>query len=85
MAVASGGGRLSVHKTLKSLGLLELFDTIVTSEDYKNGKPSPDPYLEAARRLGVEPTGCLVFEDTEIGRQSAHAAGMSCVLVESRK
>lgn len=85
MAVASGGGRISVHKTLASLGLMELFDTIVTSEDYKNGKPSPDPYLEAARRLGVVPTECLVFEDTEIGRQSAHAAGMACVLVESRK
>jgi HAD superfamily hydrolase (TIGR01509 family) len=85
MAVASGGGRTSVHKTLASLGLLDLFDAIITSEDYQNGKPSPDPYLEAARRLGVEPTECLVFEDTEIGRQSAHAAGMECVLVDSRK
>lgn len=85
MAVASGGGRTSVHKTLASLGLMELFDAIITSEDYQNGKPSPDPYLEAARRLGVEPTACLVFEDTEIGRQSAHAAGMECVLVDSRK
>jgi len=85
MAVASGGGRASVHKTLASLGLMELFDAIITSEDYQNGKPFPDPYLEAARRLGVEPTACLVFEDTEIGRQSAHAAGMECVLVDSRK
>lgn len=85
MAVASGGGRRSVHATLQGLGLIHLFDTIVTSEDYINGKPSPDPYLEAARRLGVDPSGCLVFEDTEIGRQSAHAAGMECVLVPARK
>jgi HAD superfamily hydrolase (TIGR01509 family) len=85
MAVASGGGRRSVHATLQGLGLIQLFDTIVTSEDYINGKPSPDPYLEAARRLGVDPSGCLVFEDTEIGRQSAHAAGMECVLVPARK
>ena len=85
LAVASGGGRKSVNATLEGLGLKHLFDTIVTSEDYKNGKPSPDPYLEAARRLGVDPSGCLVFEDTEIGRQSAEAAGMACVVVDSRK
>ncbi len=84
MAVASGGGRQSVHATLDHLGLRHLFDTIVTSEDYKRGKPFPDPYLEAARRLGVSPSDCLVFEDTEIGRQSALAAGMECVLVDSR-
>ena len=81
LAVASGGGRKAVHATLENLGLIELFDAIVTSEDYANGKPAPDPYLEAARRLGVVPSECLVFEDTEIGRQSAHAAGMECVLV----
>jgi len=84
LAVASGGGRKAVHATLESLGLIQLFDAIVTSEDYRNGKPSPDPYLEAARRLGVVPSECLVFEDTEIGRQSAHAAGMQCVLVPAR-
>ena len=81
LAVASGGGRKAVTATLEGLGLIQLFDAIVTSEDYVNGKPSPDPYLEAAKRLGVAPVGCLVFEDTEIGRQSAHAAGMECVLV----
>ena len=81
MAVASGGGRKSVMATLTGLGLDHLFDAIVTAEDYLLGKPAPDPYLEAARRLGVVPAKCLVFEDTEIGRQSALAAGMECVLV----
>ncbi|MEI6322130.1 MAG: HAD family phosphatase [bacterium] len=85
IAVASGGGRKSVHSTLEGLGLMDLFDVIVTSEDYKNGKPAPDPYLVAARRLGVEAGGCLVFEDTETGRQSALAAGMKCVMVDSRR
>ena len=86
LAVASGGGRKAVVATLESLGILSLFDAIVTSEDYEQGKPSPDPYLEAAKRIGAAPAGCLVFEDTEIGRQSAHAAGMECVLVpDSRK
>ena len=84
LAVASGGGRLAVTSTLEKLGLLPLFDVIVTSEDYTNGKPAPDPYLEAARRLGIAPSGCLVFEDTEVGRQSAHAAGMECILVQTR-
>ena len=85
MAVASGGKRISVQKTLSSLGLLDLFDVIVTAEDYKLGKPAPDPYLEAARRLGIKPSECLVFEDTETGRLSAAAAGMECILVDSRK
>lgn len=84
LAVASGGGRKAVTATLENLGLLPLFDAIVTSEDYLRGKPAPDPYLEAARRLGVDPAGCLVFEDTEIGRQSANAAGMECMLVPTR-
>jgi HAD superfamily hydrolase (TIGR01509 family) len=84
LAVASGGGRKAVTATLESLGLISLFDAVVTSEDYVNGKPAPDPYLEAARRLGVDPAGCLVFEDTEIGRQSANAAGMECILVQTR-
>jgi HAD superfamily hydrolase (TIGR01509 family) len=83
LAVASGGGRQAVTATLEGLGILSLFDTVVTSEDYRNGKPSPDPYLTAAARLGVNPSGCLVFEDTEIGRESALAAGMECVLVPS--
>jgi len=81
LAVASGGGRKAVTGTLEGLGILGLFDAVVTSEDYANGKPAPDPYLTAARLLGVDPSGCLVFEDTEIGRQSAVAAGMECVLV----
>ena len=82
IAVASGGGRKSVHSTLKGIGLLDLFDVIVTSEDYLRGKPAPDPYLETARRLGVPPSECLVFEDTVTGLQSANAAGMECVMVQ---
>lgn len=85
IAVASGGGRKSVHSTLEGLGIIHLFPVIVTSENYKNGKPAPDPYLEAARQLGVDPSTCLVFEDTETGQASAHAAGMECVMIDSRK
>jgi HAD superfamily hydrolase (TIGR01509 family) len=66
---------------LTTLNLLHKFDTIVSAEDYKNGKPAPDAYLLAADRLGVPPEDCLVFEDTEIGIQAATAAGMASVLV----
>jgi HAD superfamily hydrolase (TIGR01509 family) len=81
MAVASGGHRHIVTRTLHAIGIHDLFDTVVCSEDYARGKPHPDPFLEAARRLKVPPQRCLVFEDTETGRTAAHAAGMECVLV----
>ncbi len=81
MAVASGGHRSIVMKTLRALGIAGLFDTIVCSEDYLRGKPHPDPFLEAARRMNVVPERCLVFEDTSTGLQAAKAAGMACVLV----
>jgi HAD superfamily hydrolase (TIGR01509 family) len=81
LAVASGGHRHIVQKTLETIQVSHLFETVVGSEDYVNGKPAPDPFLEAARRLGVAPEQCLVFEDTETGQTAAHAAGMQCVLV----
>ena len=82
MAVASGGTREIVHKTLEALGIRGMFEAIVTVEDYQNGKPAPDPFLEAARRLGVAPEKCLVFEDTTAGIESARAAKMQWVLVQ---
>lgn len=85
LAVASGGHRAVVEKTLTALGIVEMFDTIVGSEDYENGKPAPDPFLEAARRLAVPPEKCLVFEDTVLGTKGAEAAGMKWVLVPSRE
>ena len=81
LAVASGGHRHVVKRTLSALGLMEKFDVIVCAEDYSSGKPAPDPFLTAAARLGVEPTKCLVFEDTQTGIRAAKAAGMQWVLV----
>jgi HAD superfamily hydrolase (TIGR01509 family) len=81
LAVASGGHRRIVMNTLRALGIAHLFQAIVTSEDYQRGKPAPDPFLEAALRLGVDPTQCLVFEDTATGIAAADAAGMKSVLV----
>lgn len=81
MAVASGGRRQIVTRTLRALGLLDKFAAVICAEDYERGKPFPDPFLVAAERLGVLPAHCLVFEDTQIGAQAAAAAGMRSVLV----
>ncbi len=85
LAVASGGHHRIVMNTLRALGIANLFDAIVCSEDYSRGKPHPDPFLEAARRLNVAAEKCLVFEDTATGAQAAAAAGMACVLVPQPK
>lgn len=80
-AVVSGSRRASVVGSLTALGLMDKFDVLVCAEDYKHGKPAPDGFLMAAEKLGVKPEHCLVFEDTELGIQSATAAGMQSVLV----
>jgi len=76
MAVASGGTLGLVTKTLDALGLTSLFQTLVTADDVKHGKPAPDIFLEAARRIGVPPGLCCGFEDGELGLQAIRAAGM---------
>jgi beta-phosphoglucomutase family hydrolase len=81
MAVASGGHRDLVERTLQALGVSEMFDAVIAAEDYDRGKPHPDPFLTAAARLQVEPAHCLVFEDSATGAEAARAAGMACVLV----
>jgi len=81
MAIASGGGRIVVEKTLQALGISDMFDEVVTANDVENGKPAPDIFLEAARLLGVEPAGCVVFEDAPAGIEAARAAGMEVVVV----
>jgi HAD superfamily hydrolase (TIGR01509 family) len=52
------------------------FDAVVSSEDVQHGKPAPDTFLEAARRLKVEPAACIVFEDSNLGLEAAKRAGM---------
>jgi HAD superfamily hydrolase (TIGR01509 family) len=80
-AVVSGSPRDSILKTLKALELLDYFPIIVGAEDYSRGKPHPDPFLLAAKLLGAKPERCLVFEDADLGIESARAAGMSWVKV----
>lgn len=85
VSIASGGTRDIVEPMLKLTGLEEIFPVVVTADDVVHGKPAPDMFLLAARRMGVEPARCLVFEDAEPGMRAAEAAGMKWVRVASRK
>lgn len=76
LAVATSARRSDVVDLLGPLGLLDRFDVIVTAEDVEHGKPDPEVYLLAARRLDVRPDACLVFEDAIVGVQAARRAGM---------
>ncbi len=81
LAVVSGSRRDSVRGSLTALHLIDKFDVLVCAEDYARGKPAPDCFLVASERLGVPPEDCLVFEDTDLGIESATAAGMASVRV----
>jgi len=79
MAVASGGIRRLVDRTVGVLGLAEGFACVCTAEDVTRGKPDPELFLLAAKRLGVPPEECVVFEDSDLGLEAARRAGMQAV------
>lgn len=76
MAVCSGSNRKSVETSLKAIGIYNYFDVIITADDHFKAKPAPDIFLEAAKRLNVEPQFCQVFEDSDFGILAARNAGM---------
>jgi HAD superfamily hydrolase (TIGR01509 family) len=82
LAVASGGTRDAVNRTLRYIGASHLFDVVVTIDDVLHGKPAPDTFLEAARRLGVPPGECVVLGDSVLDIEGAKAAGMAWVKLE---
>lgn len=81
LAVASSSNRPVIDAALELAGLAALFRVTVSSEEVACGKPAPDVYLEAARRLGVPATRCAAIEDSHNGIRSAKAAGMRVVAV----
>jgi HAD superfamily hydrolase (TIGR01509 family) len=81
LAVASGGYRAYVHKTLSGIGVKDYFSAIVTCEDVEYTKPAPDLFLLAAARLNVHSRACLVIEDSPLGIQAASTAGMASYLL----
>jgi HAD superfamily hydrolase (TIGR01509 family) len=83
LAVATNSIRSQVDVVLGHLGFRDAFKALVAREDYVEAKPAPDPYLEAARRLGLAPEACVVVEDTARGVRSGLAAGCVVVAVPS--
>jgi HAD superfamily hydrolase (TIGR01509 family) len=83
MAVASGGTQKVICDVLEHLKIRHLFAAVVTSEMVKNQKPAPDIFLEAARRIGVDPKLCRGYEDTDLGMQAIRDAGMDAVDVRA--
>ena len=80
-AIATSSDRQVVEERLGPNGLLARFHAVVSNEDCTQFKPHPQPYLNAARALGVDPRACLALEDSHNGVRSAHAAGMMTVMV----
>lgn len=94
VAVASGGERADVLGSLTAAGVVEgvdeeqwskVFGAVVTAEDVVKGKPNPEAFLTAARRLGVDPEKCVGFEDADLGLEALQAAGMRAVDVRMRE
>lgn len=83
MAVVTGGYQSVCRKILDHLGIAAAFDTIVASEDTQRHKPDPEPFLEAARRLGARPSHCVVWEDSGLGIEAARRAGMQWIDVRA--
>ncbi len=81
LGLATSSNREAIDLVLERSGLDRLFEVSVSSEEVARGKPAPDVYTEAARRLGVEATDCVAIEDSENGIRSAVAAGMRVVAV----
>ncbi|MFI6654601.1 HAD family hydrolase [Streptomyces sp. NPDC050523] len=81
MAVASGSSPEAIEAILAGTGLDAYLRTVVSAEEVPRGKPAPDVFLEAARRLGAAPADCVVLEDAVPGAAAAHAAGMRCIAV----
>ena len=81
LGLASNSPRYLVDDALKTAGLADAFDSIVTSDDVKHAKPAPDIYLLACERLGVDPSEAVALEDSASGVAAAKAAGLTCIAV----
>ncbi|MEU3661786.1 HAD family phosphatase [Streptomyces sp. NPDC032940] len=81
LAVASGSSPKAIEAILSCTGLDAYLRTVVSADEVARGKPAPDVFLEAARRLGAVPADCVVVEDAAPGAAAAHAAGMRCIAV----
>jgi beta-phosphoglucomutase-like phosphatase (HAD superfamily) len=83
LGVATGGRTQFIQPLLKSLGVMDWFDALVTSDDVENPKPAPDTFLKAAALMGVPAEDCRAYEDTDLGMDAIRAAGMEAVDVRT--
>ncbi len=85
LALASSSNRELIVLALELLGVADRFQAIVSSEEVARGKPAPDVYLEASRRLGVDPARAAAVEDSHNGIRAAKAAGMRVIAIPNRR
>jgi len=81
LAVATSTRGPKARARLDSAGLLPFFQAVVAGDEVAHGKPAPDIYLEAARRLGIDPRLSFALEDSHAGVRAAHAAGLKVIMV----
>jgi beta-phosphoglucomutase family hydrolase len=81
MAIASAAGIDNIDFILDNLKIRKYFSAVVSAGDVKNGKPDPEIFLLAAKRLGMNPSVCLVFEDSIFGLEGAYRAGMKAIAI----
>jgi HAD superfamily hydrolase (TIGR01509 family) len=85
LAITTSAAGDAVDLLLRRFGIRDLFALIVDGTEVESGKPDPEGYLLTARKLGVDPRECVVFEDSQVGVLAAKAAGMYCVAVRNPK
>ena len=84
LAITSSAMGDAIDEILRRFNLREFFEFIVDGSDVARGKPDPEAYLTTARKLGVAPDECVVFEDSHVGVLASKAAGMTCIAVRHR-
>ena len=84
LALATSSNRNVIDLVLEEAGIADAFAATVSSEEVARGKPAPDVYLDAARKLEVDPGACVAIEDSSNGIRSAHAAGMAVIAIPNR-
>jgi beta-phosphoglucomutase len=81
MAIGTAAQYANVNLVLDTLNIRNYFNIIVADVDVQKGKPDPEVFLKVAQKLGIEPTNCLVFEDSPVGAKTAQNAGMKAIII----
>lgn len=81
VAVASSSDLHHINNNLEKTGMKKYIDVIASGEEVENGKPAPDVFLLAAKRLGIEPKECIVLEDSLAGMKAGHSAGAKAIMI----